>query len=475
MSAESPDGTRLISLSEAVEQVLAQLDGPISLDEFLERALKIRPSKAKNPKASMRSHLRTFQVGETLVFVERKVLLPLRTAMRGVRFRISLDRRQVKRGILCVNPTFDFFLRSDLSPQAAQLLDESGQSLPVRVVTVREQVDTMLGPYTDERAAFELADWFRARDIRRNDCILVTVEDWEAGRFCLRHEPAKRRRQDEIERKNRELADVLFDLLEQSRTKDIYAHVAIPTAYARLSDPRGYPGDHWIEVVEQDPRVRYNGWAIQYSDQRSPLEVIMFGREMPSEEPFTPDQAHQVHCFKAALWHRPGLWRRIEIQGDHTLADLDATLRAAFDHDVFDHLSGFWKRVRRGQGKRFREIALGTVDPFGEGEAAALHIAGLDLRPGDELKYIYGFGDRIQHRVTLEEIAEPDGEVTYPRIAGRNRPRYQYCQSCKAQGRQTRATWVCNSCSRAQQCEVLLCDECVLAEHEDHFAEEILC
>ena len=45
-----------------------------------------------------------------------------------------------------------------------------------------------------------------------------------------------------------------------------------------------------------------------------------------------------------------------------------------FEHD-WDHMSGFWKLVRRGQSRRFREVDLGSFNPFGEGEAADLTIA----------------------------------------------------------------------------------------------------
>jgi len=204
-------------------------------------------------------------------------------------------------------------------------------------------------------------------------------------------------------------------MLEAARDEQIYAHQAIPTAYAHLSDPQGYPGDHWTEVIARDSRMKWDGFAIYYSDFRSPLERMLTyeeGETLP-EEPYTRAQARQVYRFKAALWYRPRLWRRIEIQGRQMLADFDATLRDAFCHDPVDHLGGFWKWVRRGTGKRFRDIDLGDVDPFGEGSGAGRHIAGLGLKPGDQLKYVYDFGDWIEHLITFEEIRAGDrGQVS---------------------------------------------------------------
>ena len=130
--------------------------------------------------------------------------------------------------------------------------------------------------------------------------------------------------------------------------------------------------------------------------------------------------------------------------------------------------------VRRGKGKRFREVDVGDVGPAGGGSGAGVQIASLGLKRGDELKYVYDFGDWIEHRITLEEIVEAEKRVKYPRTVARSKPRYKNCQTCQDQGRQSRATWICIECSNRQQREVLLCKDCLNREHEDHYAEEIL-
>jgi hypothetical protein len=103
-----------------------------------------------------------------------------------------------------------------------------------------------------------------------------------------------------------------------------------------------------------------------------------------------------------------------------------------------------------------------------------VHIAGLELKLGDELKYVYDFGDWIEHRITLEEIVEPEKRVEYPRIIARNEPQYKDCQTCRDEGRRSRATWICIECSNVRQREVLVCEDCLLRDHEDHYAERIL-
>jgi hypothetical protein len=462
------------TLSQAVEQALAGIDSPIAFQEMSARVLAIRPSKAKNPAASLRNHLRWDHVGKTLVFLDDKTIVPMRLAMQNVRFRIPLTPHATSRRVLFIQPAFSYFLRTGLDLQAVGLEDEAGRPLPVRPVTIQVKIKGPLGKQEVEHTAFDLRDWFRARRVRPADTILATIVDWTAGMFRLEHEPVAGRREAEIERKDRELADLLFAMLEAAQNEQLYSHMAIPTAYARLSDPRGYPGSHWIDVLNNDQRMRYDGWAIRYGDWRSPWEQMLYGEEPAPQVDFSPDQGRQVYRFKAALQHRPGLWRTVEIQGKQTLADLDSILRDAFAHDACDHMGGFWKLIPRGQGKKLREVDVGHVDPFGEGSGAEAPIAGLELQPGGEIKYVYDFGDWIEHRLTVEGIVEPEAKVEYPRVVAQNKPQYQDCQSCREQGRKSRATWICLECSNREQREVLICDKCAGRYHEDHYTERIL-
>ncbi|MEA3396244.1 MAG: hypothetical protein U9R05_02150 [Chloroflexota bacterium] len=462
--------TDLMSYGEAFEQVLSPLEGPIAADDLITQILTLRPSTAKKPRAAVRAQLRKRTRRGELVFLDSKTILPGRLAMQGVRFAVPLGRQEVKRGVLFISPAFPVFLRSEISPEEAQLEDESGRLLPVKIVTGEKNVKTIFGTSKIEYRAFELSDWFHAHHIRRKDYILVTVEDWERGHFRLEHETARQRKrhQEEIDVKNQELSDLLFEQLEAARNESIYVNRALPTAFARMSTPRGYPGDHWFLVIAADPRMQAMGSSIRYADWSSPLDDIL--KDVYEKEP----PPSQVYRFKAALKYRKGLWRRIEIRGEQTLADFDYILRTAFEHDPGDHLSGFWKRVRRGKGRRYREISLGNTNPFGEGETADLSVAGLQLQPGDELKYVYDFGDWIEHLITLEELVEPEEGVKYPRVVAQNRPRHRYCESCKAEGRKTIATWICLDCASREKPGALVCEDCLMKYHEDHYAEEVL-
>lgn len=473
MSAQKPP-----TLAEAVTQVVAQMDGPLPLDEFISRVLRIHPSRARNPAALIRNHLRYEEIGRSLVFADPKTLVPLHLVMQGVRFCIPLSRREVEEGRLYLDPAFHHFLRREIPYEQMTLLDEAGRTLPTRVVQMKQKEETPFGPVEYAIPALDLADWFRDQRVRTEGSILVTIEDWQSGRFRLEYEPAEERKKhrQEIERKNQELADLLHGLLEKASAERIFCSEAIGSAYLRLSDPRGYPGDHWLVVVEKDPRMRTNGIEIFYGDFLLPWERILqdvMGK--PARRPkerIPPEQGRQVYRFKVALRHRPGLWRRIEIRGNQTLADFNDILVEAFQHD-WDHMAGFWKRVRRRESNRYREVELGDVDPMGGGSGAGRRIAGLGLQPGDTLKYVYDFGDWIEHLITLEEIGRPEAGAKYPRIVGQNLPRHAYCEVCRAAGKQTVATWICVECSERKGRAVMVCEDCLEKKHPDHYAEEI--
>jgi hypothetical protein len=175
----------------------------------------------------------------------------------------------------------------------------------------------------------------------------------------------------------------------------------------------------------------------------------------------------KVYVFKVALKYRKGLWRRIEIKSSQTLSDFDCAIRDAFNHDIFDHLSEFFKG-------RWPEGGFGEINPYEEGSGAKKRIEQLGLSEGDKMGYVYDFGDEILHIITLAKIVQPEEGVKYPRVISQNKPRYCYCERCKEQGKKTIATWICIECSEQEGREVLLCEDCLDKEHEDHYADEIL-
>jgi hypothetical protein len=148
-------------------------------------------------------------------------------------------------------------------------------------------------------------------------------------------------------------------------------------------------------------------------------------------------------------------------------------------------MGGFWKLIpRAAQAKtmskrsskrqvRHRQIDLGSVNPMGEGDGADIKISELGLAIGEQLKYVYDFGDWIEHQLILQAIEGPQSDVKYPREVARNQPEYAFCVECQKKGIQQVAKWICLECTTDPEQDILLCEKCA-DKHEDHYLEEIL-
>lgn len=487
----SPSKALLPSYASIIAELLRSATGPVPVAGLAEQMLAARPSQSKNVRQAMRQHLRGAE-GLHLVFLDSDTVLPLRLAFQGARFRLPLDPDSVTNGLLRIGETLPSYLPQGFPLDKVRFVDAAGQPIPFRIQKRSETLETLFGRTTAEILCADLNAWFRAENVNAQDHLLFTLVDWEQGVIQLEREPFSQDLLAQRAARNRLLADLFYGLLESAVTEAVYVREAVPTVYARLPDKGSYPPDHWLIVVAADKRLNTDGWRILYSDSGlSTLELVAADwlGELPqvSSRPVSKEAGAQVYRFKAALTHRPDLWRTIEIQGRHSLANLDGVLRSSFNHDVSDHLGGFWKLVPRGGpakpgGKprgaarqpRYREVELGDVDPEGGGTGTEVKIAELDLAVGDQLKYVYDFGDWIEHRLTLEAIAAPQSRVKYPREVGRNEPQYSHCVECQQQGRQTVAKWICLDCSDGPEAEILLCPECAEERHEDHYLEEIL-
>lgn len=473
---------KTITKTEAIHQIAKQMKDLMNVDEFVERVLEIWPSSAKNPQVSVRQTIRDQHIGRDLLFMDEKTLIPMQMAMIEVRFRIPLARQEINRGWLYAYPAFQYMNKPDLAYEDFHFEDDKGRAIPVNPVGVKASAKTNFGTYEFERIVFDLKWWYEKHKLQRGDSLLVTILNWERGHFRLIPEPARIRPQHEaeIQHQNQAIADYIFRELEEARYESVWGRVAIPTAYLRVKDASAYPPDHWYEILEKDPRMSWTGTEIRYADWVSPLDTIFkdsltpANQTLSSQKHLSKEQKKLVYRFKAFLWYRKSLWRRIEIQGAQTLGDLDNILRDAFEHDHFDHLSGFWKLEQRGQRNRYREVDLGNINPFEGGDASTILVANLKLKPGNRLKYVYDFGDWIEHRIELEAIVEPEKGAKYPRIVGQNKPRYHYCHTCKEGGKKVIATWICITCSNRRQENVFVCEACAEADHEEHYIDTIL-
>lgn len=411
------------TLREVMLQVLAELTEPALVNDIVQRVLERYPATSKNPPKRVRDHLRSLDVvGVELVYLDPKTIVPLRLAMPGICFRVPLDADDVKSGLLPVQPGFipfltDRFIRMN-AKDGVEVRDENDQIISTGPVTRSLQRKTPLLNYVpQEGAALDLRNWLQAHHARAKDSVQVTILKWHPTCLRFEFEPQSAYRRDVIAAQDRALADCIQGLLDESYDERIYTNPTLLTAYARMPGAHDYPGQHWFTTLAKDRRFFVTNFEIRASEGFSTLDFMRdpFADFEPKEQPFTRAQGNRVYRFSAAEIYGPQR-HVVELLGKHTLADFDSVMRSAFDLDFSDHLSEFTHITSRGRGKKPREQQYGEINPFEPTPAMELRLAGLGLKVGAELEYLYDFGDSLRHTLVLQSIGDAEQGVKYPRV-----------------------------------------------------------
>jgi len=105
-----------------------------------------------------------------------------------------------------------------------------------------------------------------------------------------------------------------------------------------------------------------------------------------------------TYVFKVAL--RNNVWRYIEISADDTLLDLHNAIQIAYNFDD-DHLYSFFMDGEIWSDEHFNS-PWDDEGPFVD----EVKIGELGLREGQNILYLFDYGDSWEFRVTLEELRE---------------------------------------------------------------------
>ena len=147
-----------------------------------------------------------------------------------------------------------------------QLVDAGGGTVPGGPVIHFETAKTFLGQQQIQVAGYKLPAFLRQHRVAAGDSLLLTVEQYDPPRWRVEHEPQAQRDQAAIDRRNRELMDLLYAMLEMAPQERIDTIVSVRSALLQMREPHGYPGDPWIEVMAADGRMRVSFMGILYAD-----------------------------------------------------------------------------------------------------------------------------------------------------------------------------------------------------------------
>lgn len=128
-------------------------------------------------------------------------------------------------------------------------------------------------------------------------------------------------------------------------------------------------------------------------------------KTLPREEPKLMDG---IYIFKVSLGK--SLWRRIELSSDHTLLDLHHSIQKAY-HFEDDHLYSFFMDGKIGSYEKFTS----PYDDEGP-HVDEIRIGELGLSVGQNILYLFDYGDMWRFMVQLEEIYTEGSKPIMPRI-----------------------------------------------------------
>ncbi|MEA2054440.1 MAG: plasmid pRiA4b ORF-3 family protein [Candidatus Thermoplasmatota archaeon] len=188
------------------------------------------------------------------------------------------------------------------------------------------------------------------------------------------------------------------------------------------------PDENLFELFEEELKLK------------RPKAVIRAGKEKPGDLfflPFVPLFAEGelqktlpregikfvdgTYVFKVGL--AKNLWRRIEISANHTLLDLHRAIQEAYNFDD-DHLYSFFMDGKPWSHEGFRS-------PF-EDEGPYVdeaRIGELGLFVGQNILYLFDYGDEWRFRVELEKIRTEGSKPRKPKIMekkGESPEQYRY-------------------------------------------------
>ena len=182
------------------------------------------------------------------------------------------------------------------------------------------------------------------------------------------------------------------------------------------SDPAALKA--WIEGL---PREEVMALAQQLTSGTLLGGIGPFGESRPGnreiEVASPPDEPSLLILTIELRGAKPRIWRRLSLPGDLTLDVVHTLFQAAMGW-TDSHLH----RFQPGGGRGYAEPYFITEFDEEEGDEGTredgVRLDQVLRVPGDQLTYLYDFGDGWEHRVTLESVAPitPDGRE--PRCLG---------------------------------------------------------
>ena len=262
-----------MTLEPTISSILLKLsdeyDGIVAERDVFARVLERRPSRAKDPFASIRNILRydSFETG--WVRLGGGKLMPRHSVLRGLRFRVVPAPDEIAADLLARAKIEPFVLLRMPNPR---LLDERGRALNS---TPQRLPGAQPGFSFSSVDAQTLDGWYRRTRFQPGDSILVTVTATDPITLQLEREPAAQFRAAEVAGQERELIDAIAEQITRNRSTLLPADMIVLPIIAQAAWRTAYPGRPWQQLVEADRRLRLlDDMYISDRSFRRPLDLL---------------------------------------------------------------------------------------------------------------------------------------------------------------------------------------------------------
>jgi hypothetical protein len=257
------------TISSILRELADQFTTIVSERDVYNRVLERRPSRAKDPYASIREQLRFGAPRLGWVWLGGGQLVPLRVAQQGMRFRIIPSEDEFAGDLITKYTLRPFVPYGDAD---IRLEDAQGHALPIRAAAM-QVTSGIFGPLS--LPAVDLGAWFRTTKFEPGDSILCTIVQAEPLSLRIEREPAAQFRAAEVVPAEQELLDALVERIGRGGRNSIVCEDSVLPIYARAAWRTSYPGRPWQRLVEADKRLRLvDGDYIADASFRRPLDWI---------------------------------------------------------------------------------------------------------------------------------------------------------------------------------------------------------
>lgn len=386
------------SYTELVYEVLRSSEGPLAFQEIVDAVERRRPISTRNPRGTIRNVLGQ---GKQLVNTGdgRYWYLPHR--LRGCLLRLALTETRPAQQPIAVGAEVQLGQRPSFFEAGKRRRDR-----PVRVtLPAGDEASLTLAHEGTLGWAIPVADPLRRYLIDQHaaagDALLIRVLDAEDGRGEAWLEAKRRRPEEAIAARNRQLADAAHAYLGAVEGRPIWEIAAAMLARG-LYDADVAP-DPLGSVLAADPRFDLGGRRTWLGSMGLSFVAV---RDAPAAPVEPPPRGASVQVKVTLRGVRPPIWRRLVLPADMRLSRL---------HDVLQLAMG-WTDSHLHQfvvGRRF--IGVPSPDDWQELEdEQKIRLWNVAATPRARLHYEYDFGDSWEHDVVVEKVLPDGGGIRAP-------------------------------------------------------------